>query len=115
MARRRNQKTVIVIVAILAIVALVVILGNRKALDFHDKYAGADLSREVTGAERSGTYAKYLESHAGAATPSSDAEVDIFDISDHSGDVEIRSDYYGEAQAVYTETGSEVTWNVDVP
>lgn len=115
MARRRNQKTVIVIVAILAIVALVVILGNRKALDFHDKYAGADLSREVTGAERSGTYAKYLESHAGAATPSSDAEVDIFDISDHSGDVEIRDNYYGEAQAVYTETGSEVTWNVDVP
>ena len=115
MARRLNQKTVIVAVVILALVALIVVLSHRKALDFHDKYEGADLSKEVTGAERSGTYDKYLASHAGAGTPSSDAEVDIFNISNHSGDVTVKDSYYGEAKAVYTETGSEVTWNVDVP
>ena len=111
----RNRKGFIVAAVIVVLVVLIIVLSGRKALDFHDKYAGIDLSREVEGAERGGTYNKYLLSHGDAAKPGSDAAVDIFDISDHSGNVTVESNYYGEAQAVYTDIGSEVTWSVDVP
>jgi len=115
MARRRNQRTIFIIAAIAVLVVLAVVVFGKKDLDFHDKYAGADLSVEVEGAERAGTYTKYLSAHNGAGEPAQNATVDIFDISNHSGDVTVESNYYGEAQAVYTDIGSEVTWNVNIP
>ena len=115
MARKRNQTTIIVVAVIAVLVLLIIVLSGRKALDFHEKYAGVDLNKEVEGAERSGTYDKYLLSHDGAAKPGKDVAVDIFNISNHTGDVSVMNNYHGESQAVYTETGSEITWNVDVP
>jgi len=115
MARKRNQTTIIVVAVIAVLVLLIIVLSGRKALDFHDKYAGVDLNKEVEGAERGGTYDKYLLSHDGAAKPGKDVAIDIFNISNHTGDVSVMNNYHGEAQAVYTETGSEITWNVDVP
>ncbi len=111
----RNKKGIIVVAVIVVLVVLIILLSGRKALDFHDKYAGVDLSVEIAGAERTGTYDKYLLAHENAAKPDKDVNVDIFNISNHEGDVSIKDNLYGESKAVYTEIGSEITWNVDIP
>ena len=112
---KKKNNTVIIILAVIAVVAIVIIaLSNRKVIDFHDKYAGVDLTKEVVGTERNGTYDKYVRSHSGAAMPAKDTEVDIYDYT-AEGDVSVENSYYGEEKALLTQANSKITWNVDVP
>lgn len=46
--------------------------------NFQQKYEGVDLSADVEGAVREGTYTKYLNAHEDAACPAEDIEVDLF-------------------------------------
>ncbi|MBR1862268.1 MAG: extracellular solute-binding protein [Lachnospiraceae bacterium] len=108
------KKVLITLAVIAAFVVVSVLLAQRKVKDFHDKYAGADLTMEIEGAERKGTYEKYLLSHEGANKPSGDIIVDIYDYSSE-GNVTVESDYEGEDKALFTDTGSSVTWTVNIP
>ncbi len=112
---KSSVKKVIVAACVVVVIAVVaVLLSMRGVEDFHEKYAGDDLSVEVEGMEREGTYTGYLNAHADAADMTADTAVDLFDYTS-TGDVEIKENYEGVEKALYTGTESMVTWEVDVP
>lgn len=112
---KSSVKKVIVAACVVAAIAVIAILLSMRGVeDFHEKYAGADLSAEVAGMEREGTYTGYLNDHADAADASDSAEVDLFTYTS-TGDVEVKENYEGVEKALFTGTGSLVTWEVEVP
>ena len=76
--------------------------------NYAEKYAGADLTTGVEGIGRSNTYALYLQNHEGAADATADIEVDVTAVAPADG-IEVRQD------GVYTASGSEAVWTVNVP
>ncbi len=110
----KNKRIAIAAAAVVVVVLLIVLVSMRGVDDFHEKYAGTDLTVDVKGMEREDTYTGYLNEHAGAAHPAQSAEVDLYDY-EAEGDVEVYSDYEGEEKALFTDTDSKVTWKVDVP
>lgn len=110
----RNKRIAIAAVAVVVVALIAVLVLMRGVEDFHDKYAGADLSVDVAGMEREDTYTGYLNDHADAAHPAQSAEVDLYDY-EAEGGVEVYNDYEGEEKALFTDTDSMVTWKVDVP
>lgn len=112
----RNKRIAVAAVAAVVVALIAVLILTRGVEDFHDKYAGADLSVDVEGMEREDTYTGYLNDHAGAAHPAQSAEVDLYDYeAEGEGSVEVYNDYEGEEKALFTDTDSKVTWKVDVP
>lgn len=112
---KSSVKKLIVTVGVLAVIVLIAFLMSlREVEDFHDKYAGYDLTTDVEGMERTGTYSGYLNEHADAARPAQNVEVDLYAY-ESAGDVETYSDYMGEEKALYTGAGSTVTWKVNIP
>ncbi len=110
----RNKRIAIAAVAVVVAALVVALIMMRGVEDFHDKYAGADLTADVKGMEREDTYTGYLNDHAGAAHPAQSAEVNLYDY-EAEGGVEVYSDYEGEEKALFTDTDSKVTWKVNVP
>ncbi|MCR5032791.1 MAG: extracellular solute-binding protein [Lachnospiraceae bacterium] len=108
------KKTLITVAVIVAFVLLCVLLNLRDTETFHDKYEGVDLTRDVTGMERTGTYTGYLQAHEGAALSAQDVVVDITDFT-AEGEARLEASYEGEQQVLVTETESKVTFTVDVP
>ena len=109
------QKILIVLGVVAAIVLVCVLLSGREKKDFHDKYKDADLTQEIAGMERTGSYTGYLNTYASAAKPDQDIAVDILDYTSE-GDVHVEKAATDDKKdALYTETGSKVTWNVNVP
>ena len=109
------QKLLIVLGVLAAIVCLCLVLARRERTDFHDKYADTDLTQEIEGMERVGAYTGYLNEHASDAHPSSDVEVNIFEY-ESKGDVHVEKAATDDKKdALFTATGSTVTWNVNVP
>ena len=82
------QKILIVLGVVAAIVVVCVLLSQREKTDFHEKYENADLTREIAGMERVGAYTGYLNSHADAAKPDGDVDVDVFNFTSE-GDVHV--------------------------
>ena len=111
---KRNKKVIITVAVILVLILVLVILSHRKIQNFQNKYEGTDLTKEIGGIERVGTYEGYLASHDTGKTPSGIIPVDIFDYT-ATGDVRAVENYYNEPKALFTATGSEVTWHVNVP
>ncbi|MBD5472370.1 MAG: extracellular solute-binding protein [Lachnospiraceae bacterium] len=111
---KNKKKAIIAAVVVVVIVVIIILLSTRGVENFYDKYAGVDLTVDVEGMEREGTYTGYLNTHADAAYPTGSVEVDLFKF-DSAGDVEVYNDYEGVDTALYTGTGSLVTWNVNVP
>lgn len=97
---------------VIAIIAF--ILSLQGAEDFHEKYAGTDLTRDVEGMERVGTYTGYLNEHADAHDMTCEAEIDLFDYAS-SGKVEVYTNYEGTDKALFTDTDSSVSFHVQVP
>ncbi len=111
----KSGKKIIIAVAVVAVIAVIAFLMSLRGVeDFHEKYAGADLSTDVEGMQREGTYTGYLNDHAGAAHPAQGAEVDLYDY-EAEGGVEVYDNYEGETKALFTDTNSKVTWKVNVP
>ena len=116
---RRNMndflKKVLITLAVLAgFILICVLLAMRDVEDFHDKYEGADLSTDVEGLERTGTYTRYLAEHSDVSSPvDAVIDVDLFDFVLEEGDAS-KSDLYS-SESLFTDTGSVVTFNVDVP
>lgn len=112
---KSSVKKALAAVGIIAVVVVVaVLLSLRGVEDFHEKYEGYDLTADVEGMERSGTYTGYLNDHAGAVRSAQSVEVDLFNYT-AEGDTEKYSDYEGVGESLYTDTGSVVTWKVNVP
>ena len=112
---KNSTKKIVAGVVIVAVVALFAFFVLRDDVEnFSDKYAGADLTKDVEGMERAGTYTGYLNDHEGAAYPGQGVDIDLFGYTD-AQDVEVYEDYEGEAKALFTASGSTVTWQVEVP
>ncbi len=110
----KNKKIIIAAVIVVVAVMIVILFSLRGVENFYDKYAGVDLTVDVEGMERAGTYTGYLNSHTDAAYPAQNIDVDLFDY-DATGEVEVYNDYEGVEEALYTGTGSLVTWKINVP
>lgn len=112
---KSSVKKVLVAVGVIAVVAVIAVLMSlRDVEDFHEKYEGYDLTTDVEGMEREGTYTGYLNAHADGACPAQSVEVNLFDYT-AEGDVEVYNNFEGVDKALYTGTGSTVTWKVNVP
>ncbi len=112
--KNSTQKILIGAAIGLAVAAVIFLFLRSDVEDFHEKYEGVDLNAEVEGMERQGTYSRYLLAHEGAACPARDVEIDLFGYAQADG-AEVYTDYAGAQKALYTESGSEITWKVDVP
>ena len=102
---RKWRNILIGVVAVAAVVALVILL-SRDTGDNSSKYAGTDLSTDVSGIGRSNTYEAYAASFA--SLPETKEEVSI-DVSSFEGEATL------QAEGVLTSDGSEVTWHAEVP
>lgn len=112
--KKSGKKIAIGVIAAAAVVAFAVIITNRGVDDFHDKYEGVDLYANVDGLERQGAYTDYLNAYAGAGTPQHTIDIDLFDYLS-ADKVEKKTEYEGEECVLFTEVGSTVTWQIDVP
>ena len=108
------KKLLITLVVIAAFAVIFVLLNLKPIENYSEKYAGVDLTADVAGAVREGTYTRYLSAHEGAACPTEDISVDLFAYTEGE-DVEVYTDFEGEEKALYTGTKSTVTWEVNVP
>ncbi|MCR5739078.1 MAG: extracellular solute-binding protein [Lachnospiraceae bacterium] len=113
--RNGTKKLIGTIVFCGAFAGVCVLLNLRGKDDYSEKYAGYDLTSDVTGLEREGTYTGYLNQHEGATYPGKTVDIDIFDYTAENGDVEIVANYHDEAQVLFTDTESVVTFDVNVP
>lgn len=104
-----------IVVAVLAVILILVgVSSARPKTDYSQKYAGVDLSVEVEGLNREGTYSEYVGKHADAAYPKNEVAVDLASYT-AGEDVEMKSSYEGESNVLYTGGESIVSWNVNVP
>ena len=112
---RKNIKKILIVIAVMIVIAIIAfILSLQGAEDFHEKYAGTDLTRDVEGMERVGTYTGYLNEHVDAHDMTCEAEIDLFDYAS-SGKVEVYTNYEGTDKALFTDTDSSVSFHVQVP
>ena len=112
---RKNIKKILIVIAVMIVIAIIAfILSLQGAEDFHEKYAGTDLTRDVEGMERVGTYTGYLNEHADAQDMTCEAEIDLFDYAS-SGKVEVYTNYEGTDKALFTDTDSSVSFHVQIP
>lgn len=112
---RKNIKKILIVIAVMIVIAIIAfILSLQGAEDFHEKYAGTDLTRDVEGMERAGTYTGYLNEHADARDMTCEAEIDLFDYTS-AGTVEVYTNYEGTDKALFTDTDSSVSFHVQVP
>ena len=102
---RRVRNILIAVLAVTA-VAVGVWLLSQGSDDYHEKYAGVDLSTDVTGIGREDTYEAYLAAHAGA--PEGQSEVPV-DLAAFEGAGEMRTEGF-----LSPEEG-ETSWKVEVP
>lgn len=112
---RKNIKKILIVIAVMIVIAIIAFfLSLQGAEDFHEKYAGTDLTRDVEGMERVGTYTGYLNEHMDAQDMSCEVEIDLFDYV-ASGKVEVYKNYEGTDKALFTDTDSSVSFHVQIP
>lgn len=112
---RKNIKKILIVIAVMIVIAIIAfILSLQGVEDFHEKYAGTDLTRDVEGMERAGTYTGYLNEHVDARDMTCEAEINLFDYTS-TGTVEVYTNYEGTDKALFTDTDSSVSFHVQVP
>ncbi len=75
--RNGTKKLIGTIVFCGAFAGVCALLNLRGKEDYSEKYAGYDLTSDVTGLEREGTYTGYLHEHEGATYPGKTVDIDI--------------------------------------
>jgi len=108
--RKKKWRILVGILVVVAVVACIVLL-NQGTQSYHDKYAGKDLSTDVTGIGRDDTYDLYRKAHEGVAPGTGEIVVDV---AAFEGDGTLQQDASG-APEVYTADGGYTTWKVNVP
>ncbi len=111
---KTGKKILIAVIVLAAFVLLCVLLSMRPVETFESKYADTDLTKDVAGMERTGTYTGYLNDRKDAKIMEKGTEVpvDLFSF-EAEGDV-YESDEFGE-HSLFTATDSSVTFHVDIP
>ena len=104
MSRKRRNILIGVLAAVLVIGGIW--LMSRGPVDFRDKYAGADLSTDVTGIGRSNTYTAYVGQYADLPAVSGTVEVDLAAFEGEGGEL--------CGDGVMTADNSDLTWKVNV-
>ena len=102
----RKWRNILIGVLAVAVIVVLVILLNHGESDYSSKYAGVDLSTDVSGIGRSNTYEAYVASHASEPDVKEEVPVDV---------LAFEGDALSQAEGVLTPDGSEVTWKVEVP
>ncbi len=103
----RKWRNILIGVLAVAVLAVLIFLLSQGADDYSSKYAGTDLSTDVSGIGRSNTYDAYVASHASDPEVTEEVSVDIFAF--EGGDAK------PQAEGLLTEDRSEITWKVNVP
>lgn len=113
----KSLRTLLIFLAVIGgVVVLCLLLNLGKVEDFHDKYAGADLTAEVKGMERTGTYSGYLNEYANISDGKEAIDIDLFNYTAEGlGEVSVYNNYEGADKALYTDIQTETTWTVNVP
>ena len=123
MENSSKKKKWLIFLGVVAVFVLIMVLMSLRPIEnYSEKYANIDLTREVAGFERTGTYNDYLNSFANAQYPRDEISVNI---SSYTSEGEVRDADAAEISsfkkaegitaAVYTELNSKVTWTVNVP
>ncbi len=113
MKSETGKKIIITLIVLAVFVGICVLLSMRKVEDFSDKYEGVDLSSDVAGMERVGTYTGYLHDHAGEeVSADTEFDVDIFDYQ-AEGDVSVNEEF-GQ-KGLFTGSESAVTFKINAP
>ncbi len=112
--RNSVKKWGVGIAAFAAIVTTAVLLSQDKVTDFHEKYEGTDLTSDIKGMERAGTYIRYIAGHDSSVRPQENVNIELFDYTS-AKDVEKYTSYEGVDEALYTGVDSTVTWQINVP
>ncbi|MBP3569769.1 MAG: extracellular solute-binding protein [Lachnospiraceae bacterium] len=108
-------KKLVIFIGVIAVGCLALwLMSLRPVENFSEKYEGTDLTADVAGATIEGTYEKYQNAHADAAKPGQDVVVDLFSYIEGEG-VEVTTEYEGADKALYTDTDSKLTWEVNIP
>ncbi|MCQ2525258.1 MAG: extracellular solute-binding protein [Lachnospiraceae bacterium] len=108
---KKYKKFFITVAVIAAFILLCVLLSMRRVANFSEKYEGVNLSQDIEGMERTGTYAGYLAEHSNAKQPAKSVEVDINNYT-ATGTVKADAEHDG---AIFTDADSEITWTVNIP
>ena len=112
----KTAKRVTIFIAVIAVItAVCVLLSMREVPNFREKYAGTDLTTDITGMERVGAYTGYLDEHQEAKAAESTVEIELFSYKVDEGEASVCTDYEGATKALLTESNSLVTWEVDIP
>ncbi|MBQ8072325.1 MAG: extracellular solute-binding protein [Clostridia bacterium] len=102
----RKWRNALIGVLVVAVLGVGIWLLSQAPAGFSDKYAGVDLSTDVSGIGRSNTYDAYVASFAGEPAVKESVQVDLLSF---EGDGEPR------AEGLYTPDESVITWHVEVP
>lgn len=113
---KKNVKKILLIVGAILIICVLCFIMSRTSenSNYADKYEGVDLTAEVEGLNREGTYSEYLDIHAGAMFPDARVSVDVCEYDTGKG-VTVQKEYSGKKDVLYTEDESTVTWKIEVP
>ncbi len=106
-------KKILITIGVFVVAIAAIILSGKDTKDFHDKYANVDLTKNIEGVERLGTYSGYIKEHLEADTPKEDIDVALLNYK-HSGEVYDIPELSGRNSLLYTGTDSEVSWDVNV-
>lgn len=103
----RKWRNILIGVLAAALVIVGITLLSRGADNYRDKYAGADLSTDVTGIGRSNSYEEYAASFTDLPPVTESVEVDLPSFTGTGGTT--------DPNGVLTSEESELTWKVNVP
>ena len=73
----RKWRNILIGVLVVAAVVVLIVLLSRGTTDYSSKYAGVDLSTDITGIGRSNTYEAYVASHASEPEVRKEVAVDV--------------------------------------
>ncbi len=106
-AMSRKWRNVLIGVIAVALIGAGIWLLGRGPADFREKYAGADLSTDISGIGRSNTYDAYVAGFADLPAVKEPVEVDLSSFEGTGGEM--------TAEGILTSDDSELTWKADVP
>nr|AHF26072.1 sugar ABC transporter substrate-binding protein [uncultured bacterium Contigcl_1764b] len=103
----RKWRNILIGVLAAALIVTGIWLLSRSPDDFSGKYAGADLSTDVTGIGRNNTYAAYTAQYADLPAVKEEVQVDLAAFEGQGGET--------CPEGVLTGDESELTWKVSIP
>jgi len=109
---KKLTKVLITIGVIAALIVVFVLLSGRKVENFASKYEGTDLSKDVAGMEKEGTYTDYVAAHEIKGYATKEVDIDLTAYTVDEGKAYESKEYPG---SLHTESDSQVTWTLDIP